>query len=331
MLLDWVKWAYHRQAMKSRIRVSAWSSLVVRMAVVVMLLSFAADSRAVTFSTDGPSSVPNGPADLLNPGAVPSPPIILPGGAGYGVDAFSFGHLGPIDTSTAFFSVSPGSVGAMGTAVFAESGGDESADIFSSAIGSGLNGQVYDGNGLPSGTMLGLPEPSMSNLDGLDLRMAPTFSLYWSVDPATAAGLIPYSSGSASGGDVWFSPPVVGYAITPVLYAATTFLGLSASDDIDALVVVEDGTAGFAFATDVVFLSLAPGSPTLAGLGAGPEDILVVGGGAALSVFASGASIGLVSGDNLDALDFAVIPEPATGSFLLVGACGLFALRRRRR
>jgi hypothetical protein len=75
-------------------------------------------------------------------------------------------------------------------------------------------------------------------------------------------------------------------------------------DDLDALTDQEasrvdmddDGTP-----EDPVFLSLATGSPTLTGLSASPADVLVAQGGA-LSVFATAADIGLVSGDDLDAM-----------------------------
>jgi len=53
-----------------------------------------------------------------------------------------------------------------------------------------------------------------------------------------------------------------------------------------------------------VYLTLAAGSPTLAALGAGPQDVLRsrVGSTGAPMVFAAGASLGLVPGDVIDAL-----------------------------
>lgn len=60
-----------------------------------------------------------------------------------------------------------------------------------------------------------------------------------------------------------------------------------------------------------VFFSLAPGSPTLAGLAASPADILVSGPGAA-SIFANASEIGLVAGDDVDAICLmkAGLPSP---------------------
>jgi hypothetical protein len=86
-----------------------------------------------------------------------------------------------------------------------------------------------------------------------------------------------------------------------------------ATDDLDALVdypasVVDvngDGTP-----ERPVFLSLAPGSPSLAALGASPGDVLVSVGGS-LSVFAAAATFGAAPGDDLDAMCLmkAALPE----------------------
>jgi|TARA_B110000037_G_scaffold213074_1_gene267006 hypothetical protein len=152
--------------------------------------------------------------------------------------------------------------------------------------------------------------------------------LYWSVDAASTF-LLPYSTGGTEA-DIWFSPPVVDFADMPALYAPAVALGLAAGDDINALVVIDDGSAGFSIATNLVFLSLATGSPTLLALGVGPEDVLIVGGGAALSLALPGAAIGLAPGDDLNALDFHIVPEPALltlmGSLLV-----LFTAVQRRR
>jgi hypothetical protein len=62
-----------------------------------------------------------------------------------------------------------------------------------------------------------------------------------------------------------------------------------------------------------LFFSLGPGSPTLAGLGASAADILVSGPGAGpVSVFATAPELGLVAGDDVDALCLmkAGLPSP---------------------
>jgi hypothetical protein len=245
---------------------------------------------------------------------------------GIQADAMSYDRLGGIIATTALFSVSPGSSGLGGTAVAAQAAtSDEPADIFVSSFGGG-NAQLFDGNGVPSGAALGLVEPFTApgdNVDGLDARLTGT-TVYWSVDPTTAgsavAGGIYMASGAA---DIFLSPPVVGYTLFPALYASSAFLGLMSADDIDAVVVFEDGTAGFSATGDTVFFSLAPGSPSLATYGASPADILVAGAaaGGGTAIFATAASLGLSASDNLDALD--LVPEPGA---LVLWAAGLAAL-----
>jgi len=80
---------------------------------------------------------------------------------------------------------------------------------------------------------------------------------------------------------------------TPVI-AATAATGLSAGDEIDGLAL----TPGL-----VPVFSLSPGSPTLASIGAGPGDIIR--GGFSPTVLVTAAALGLVPGDNIDALDAA--------------------------
>jgi hypothetical protein len=76
-----------------------------------------------------------------------------------------------------------------------------------------------------------------------------------------------------------------------------------------------------------VYLTLAAGSPTLVPLGAGPHDILqsAVGVGGSVSVWRAGASLGLVSGDAIDALatdGASVYFSLAPGSPTLLGPDG---------
>jgi hypothetical protein len=76
-----------------------------------------------------------------------------------------------------------------------------------------------------------------------------------------------------------------------------------------------------------VYFALAAGSPTLAALGAGPEDILrsPAGAGGSASVWMSGSALGLVAGDAIDALasdGVAVYFSLAPGSPALLGPDG---------
>ena len=69
-------------------------------------------------------------------------------------------------------------------------------------------------------------------------------------------------------------------------------------DDMDAL-----SWGGFAVgADDDIFFSLSPGSPTLTTLGSSPADILRVRIGEEPSVYRSAASLGLQTGDDIDAI-----------------------------
>ncbi|MBI4570386.1 MAG: hypothetical protein HY723_00415, partial [Chloroflexi bacterium] len=77
------------------------------------------------------------------------------------------------------------------------------------------------------------------------------------------------------------------------------------SDDLDALVdqppsYVDGNNDGIP--ERPVFFSLAPGSPSLTTIGAGPADVLYAQNGALPAVYASAASLGLQAGDDIDAL-----------------------------
>jgi hypothetical protein len=309
--------------------------------------------EAQVYSLDVATAPGNGvlPDDMLGPVPAPGPPppVFLPGAGGLplvptpppssDVDAFSFGTLlpGPHAVVGVEFSVAPGSIGAAGTAVFAESGGlgfaDEPADIFGSGLG-GLNVQVFDGNGVPAPGLapgMGVLEPG-GNTDAWDAT--PPFGglggIHYSVSPADVAAHPVFAGTSAA--DIWFSPPVVGYSVAPAVYAGFAALGLALGDNIDALAIIEDGIGGFT-AGDTIYFSLDPLSPSLPGLGATPADILVTTllGGPAVAF--TEAMIGLAPGDDVDALHVFVIPEPST---FLLSVVGLFSLgwlgwRRRRR
>jgi hypothetical protein len=307
-------------------------------------------THAQTFSLDGPTAGLNGvfPDDLLFPGPAP----LLPGAAGLppppppgiplppvDVDAFTFSQVFPAAHTVlgVDFSVAPGSIGAAGTAVIGESGGvgfaDEPADIFSSGLAGG-NGLTWDGDGIPTPGVpsfgpLGVIEPG-SNTDGWDAT--PPFGpvgfpgIYYTITAFDAAAHPVYTGTGATGSYIFFSPPVVGYSVLPALYATDAAIGLGPGDDIDALALIEDGSGGPSPA-DVIYFSLTPGSPTLAGLGASPADILVTSIGGAPAVAFTAGSIGLLASDDVDALDLFVVPEPASAALMCLATPLLF--RRR--
>ncbi len=313
---------------------------------LLVFAAFTLSASALTFSVSAPSATV-APAVIMNEDdlANPGPVVLFPGsgppvgGSGIEVNAFSYGRLGAPGL-TAIFSVAPPPAGIPGTAVAFEAGaGDHPADVYSSFIGSGFNTQLWDGDGIVAAPPtpgapsppLGLFEPFSSalidDLDAVDGRFAPTPlpglgpTIFWSVDPFT------YGGGFSA--DIFFGPAAAGYAAGPAPYVAAAGIGLvggAAGDDIDALVYFEDGVAG-ATPGDVILFSLAAGSPTLGGGAfAGPGDILITAPGGAPGIFALAGTIGLLPGDELNALD--IIPEPGVSALILVGLLG--AIRRRR-
>ncbi|MBU0639238.1 MAG: hypothetical protein KKB50_10275 [Planctomycetes bacterium] len=89
------------------------------------------------------------------------------------------------------------------------------------------------------------------------------------------------------------------------LYAAPYLLGLMAEDDIDALIVFDDGDHIFTFGLDQVIFSLAPGSPSLDGFFSS-GDLFTSHGGGVFDLYAEGSQIGLAFGDNLNMVDYAL-------------------------
>jgi hypothetical protein len=268
---------------------------------------------AGSFSLVGGGASGGAPDTIYGP-TFPAP--IIPGAGPFEVDAFTYGHVGVLFSSiSAFeFSVDPFSVGVPASAVFAEASFFEAhADVFASVIGSGTNGLVFDGDG-STGPPLGLselPPPTTDDVDGYDKNGAPILGfIWWSVDPPTTA-VPPYLGLSPA--DIFVAPSVPGYsgAPPPVPYATAATLGLTPGDDIDALVILEDGAAvgGPLTAGDCVLFSLAPGSP----FPASPADILAFGPcipmpppGPYLVTLA--LALGLLGTDNIDALAIPFTP-----------------------
>jgi hypothetical protein len=257
------------------------------------------------------------PADVLGAGGIPLIPCANLGllctdpatgandeitGLSYGWDFFAAG-LPPVE-----FSVDQGSRGMAGTAVRVEANcnpAQPQADVFGSWLDRS-NQQILDGDGVAcsgnSGFALGLTEGAPSdNLDNLDRDPCqfvdlncdgvPEDSVFFTLAPGSPSlGLIGATSADilrTSGGSV------------PVIWAAgATDLGLQTGDVIDALCIREDGNAVYGLDDEVLF-SLAPGSPTLARLSAGPADLLRP---HPPRVIYTAAMLGLEATDNVNAL-----------------------------
>jgi hypothetical protein len=171
-------------------------------------------------------------------------------------------------------------------------------------------------------TELGLVSGDVPSSLSFGFDVIPTGFLYFGVDRSAVGvgGLFPpdidseRSSGAA--GDIYrsnFPPNNTLFLDGDGLGGPPAPLGLGLDEDsspIDDLVglslcaptAVDPDADGVLDAP--VYFSLALGSPSLAGLGAGPQDILRsrVGGSGSATVWMLGSTLGLVAGDALDAL-----------------------------
>jgi len=110
--------------------------------------------------------------------------------------------------------------------------------------------------------------------------------------------------GTPSGANVYvdFNPSAPG---GETLYAGASLLGLAAGatgDDIDGLIVFDDGDGIYEPNVDQILFSLARGSPFLGNSGFGPADILSRRNGATTR-FCNASDLGLLATDNLDAIE----------------------------
>ena len=232
------------------------------------------------------------------------------------VDALSFGSpTEPSEGDALDFSVSPGTLGAEGSAVAAQHlcppaepglSPEPESDIYRTAL-DGMNVLLFDGNG-PVGACqtafpLGLLE-AISARDDLnafafhdpsivdqDSDGAPEAGLYFSLD----AGSPSLEHFGYAAGDVLRA---MGDG-APQVFASAETLGLQQGDDLDGLCLEESGDSAYG-SSDRLLFSLAPGSPTLVEIGAGPGDILRP--GMPPRVAHRAGDLGLAAGDNVNAL-----------------------------
>jgi len=284
------------------------------------------ENPSFSIERPGPSAQPLGGIDaadifVYSPyGPIVSCPALGLGAChgGDDVDALSirgdFDQAPPDGLHWLAFSVTEGSVGAAGTAVNREhmcigsTGAEPEADEFWSK-GFGDNRQVFDGNGAACDGNAGItmnlkeawgaPPKNNDDLDALD-DDAPLTALppvYFSLDPTSpslgAAGSPADIFASFAGGVFW-------------TYAPFAALGLASTDDIDALCITDGGDERYFGDGDVIYFSLAKGSPTLVASGGAlsAADILVKPFGAGAPViYMPAAALGLNPAlDDLDAL-----------------------------
>ena len=247
------------------------------------------------------------------------------------LDALSYGADLSVDAQPMLnFSVGPGAQGVAGSAVEEQSNCPPAQPGLSpepepDQFGSGLDGTnelVLDGNG-PVGACtpafpLGFVEAATvrDDLDALygqdpavvdaDNDGVPESPVYFSLD-ADSPSLTTLGFSAAdilttvSGG-----PPTV--------FASAAELGLVPGDDVDALCLRESGDSIYVAGADPLYFSLAPGSPTLSQMGAGPGDLLTPDG--ASPIVAQGrAYLGLIAGDDVDAIKCQALSKDPRGDF----------------
>jgi hypothetical protein len=257
------------------------------------------------------------PADILGSGGLPL--IACPDlgllcddpttGAVDDINALSFGwDFSSLGLPPFQFSVAAGASGTGGTAVRIEADcapPQPQADAFETALDGG-NFQDLDGDGAPCGTNggfgLGLTEGATGdNVDALERDPCQFVDLECDglPDAPVFVALAPGSPSLALLGATAADILMTGSEFVAVVWAeGVSDLGLVAGDAIDALCVRENGD-GLYGSEDQVLVSLAPGSPTLAALSAGPGDLLRP--GRPYVAYAS-ARLGLQSSDDVDAL-----------------------------
>ena len=248
--------------------------------------------------TPGADIATNFPPAPLLPAPTTYPYGLMPGdvvnSASRGIESFT----GP---ERIRFSVDALSTGAAGAVLLQAGAGEAQADIFyggTFALPLLANTLAADGDGLPAAAppALGLVEasggpPPFDDLSVLSsCRPFPLGHLLFYTLAPGSPGLTPLGAGPA---DI-----LVGFMGAVSLYIPAATLGLLPGDVIDAL--------AFRFMpTPLAIFSLAPGSPSLALIGAGAGDLL----GSGPVVVIAGAALGLAPADNLDAVDIALDPD----------------------
>lgn len=293
-----------------------------------------ATSPSFTLAPGSPSlpAIPATAGDILNPavppapGPLPPPVLGIPAAAlgllpGDAISGLSFGILppGPAPGLEVLFSVDAASFGVpFGPApanLSCEAGAGQGAgDVYlSQPFGPPLilpNILALDGNGLadsacapPALPGLGLLEPAPDNLVDLELCSSSfvfsgavlTKPVYFTLAPGSPTlGALAATSGTVLVAAPGFLPPAIFLPAAAMgLIPGPPGCGAPACDQIDAL---ESSGGPFAL------FSLAPGSPSLGICGFTAADVIEAGAGGGCILILPGAALGLLPGDNIDAL-----------------------------
>ena len=158
---------------------------------------------------------------------------------------------------------------------------------------------------------------SMEEFD-FDLDRTADVPVYFSL----RVGSPTLTSLSASAADILVYDPDAGLSVA----FASGSLGLESDDDLDALALnVSVGSNA-----PIAYFSLAPGSSSLAGISGSAADIFITGFDGSFHTEYAHSLLGLLSTDNVDALETNPIPEPASAALVAAAACLLGLWRQRR-
>jgi hypothetical protein len=255
---------------------------------------------------DNPSGLD--PADILR---IPAVPVITclqlgldcDGVDGQGppvqddLDALTFGNEAEAD-QIVFFSTDSDSVGIDGSGTDGQSNPalqcqEEGNEYYEFPVGVGGDNRVFFSAELTLFLAVTACPDQPNDDDDMD-------ALAWGTaipDPDIYFSLAPSSPTLATLGASPADILVTRIGETPVIYRSAASLGLRAGDNIDGLCLYRNENK------DVFLLSLGRGSPTLAAIGASPDDLLYAGGpDYRPSIFNNGSQYGLLSTDNLDAV-----------------------------
>jgi len=218
-----------------------------------------------------------------------------------------FFHFVSTDLPPFQFSVSPGSTGQAGSAVSREancSPPEPQADVFESGLNR-VNLQGLDGDGTAYSTDNGyglylIEGPSSDNIDALERDPCQSVDLDCDGEPEAPIYLT-LAPGSPTLSEIGATPAdilMTDSEYMPIIWAQAGDLGLVSGDIIDALCINDHADGVYAIGDQVLF-SLAPGSPTLSAILAGPADLLRP---SPPMVFYSAEALGLSDSDDVDAL-----------------------------
>jgi hypothetical protein len=290
-------------------------------------------ARGVTVSLDPASASLTGnrsPDDLFNNGLQPLTRDLglqgaFPAGLYDDLNSVSFGNdfaIGPV-----FFSVDRNSVGLVDSAVRGQATGNgAAADVFQARIG-------VPGNTLwRTETALGLAAGfSGDDIDALEAQgqVDDETRIYFTLDPFSAS--VNSNTHTCGGHVIRPFDVLMSTSDAPcALFAdGVATMGLSMTDQIDALAIYDGGRIGQidpGIDTALYSLGMFSGGVLNGHWSAGDVIKTTFSGDSVL--FASAASLGLQSNDNIDAID--TVSEPSSLALAMM-AVGVVAMSRRAR